>query len=305
MFRKQDAILLLVSFSSMALGVFLPQLADPLTYAPMILVMFLLFLSFLNIDLKQILAPALSAPGGTVLLLLGKTIILPTAAFFVFHFCWPKYELAVLLMAGASTAVLAPFFSSLLKANVVLTAAIVILSSMLMPFTLPGLVAILSGKTLTVSFLPMMIMLAIMVFFPAFGGQACTRWLPAVTGWLIRHNFPLALMAIGVTNVGVFSRYSGYFLDNPSLALEALIAGSVLVVANLLAGYLPLKSMKPSFRSTAMVCIAFPNYILILVFSSQFFGPTEATFAATYSIPFFLQLLPLRSLLSSSLPADK
>jgi BASS family bile acid:Na+ symporter len=297
MFRKQDAILLLVSFSSMALGVFLPRLAGPLTYAPMSLVMFLLFLSFLSVDLRRILAPALSAPFGTALLLLGRTVLLPVAGFFLFHLIWPKYELAALVMAGASTAVLAPFFSSLLKADVLLTAAIVILSSLLLPFTLPPLVAALSGQTLSVSLLPMMSMLAMMIFVPALAGQACTRWLPGLADWLVGRNFPLALIAIGVTNVGVFSRYSGYFLQSPALALEALLAGSLLVVAIMLVGPWPFRRMEPAFRATALVCTVFPNYILILAFSSQFFGPTEATFAATYSIPFFLQLLPLRRLL--------
>ncbi|MEZ4600561.1 MAG: hypothetical protein R2940_12305 [Syntrophotaleaceae bacterium] len=297
MFRKQDMILLLVSFSSMAMGVFLPALARPLTYAPMSLVMFLLFLSFLSVDLRRILRPVLSAPVGTGLLLIGKCVLLPVGAYALFHLFWPKFALAALLLAGASTAVLAPFFSNLLKADVLLTASIVIMSSLLLPFTLPPLVAVLSGETMTVSLIPMMSMLAMMIFVPALAGQACTRWLPDLTRWFLGHHFPLALIAIGVTNIGVFSRYSRYFLETPLLALEALAAASLLVVLVLLISPWPLLLAGSAFRDTALICTVFPNYILILAFSSQFFGPVEATFAATYSIPFFLQLLPLRRFL--------
>jgi BASS family bile acid:Na+ symporter len=299
MFRKQDAILLLVSFTSMALGVFLPGLARPLTYAPMSLVMFMLFLSFLSVDLRRILVPAMSAPAGTAVLLIGKNLVLPVIGFLVFHLCWPKYELAALLMAGASTAVLAPFFSSLLKADVLLTASVVIMSSLILPFSLPPLVSALSGHTMSVSLLPMMAMLAVMVFIPALAGQACTHWLPDTANWLLRHHFPLALLAIGVTNIGVFSRYSKYFLANPALALEALLAACLLVALILLIVPWSFLRTEPAFRSTALICTVFPNYILILAFSSQFFGPVEATFAATYGIPFFLQVLPLRRLVKA------
>ncbi len=68
----------------------------------------------------------------------------------------------------------------------------------------------------------------------------------------------------------------------------------------LLAGPLLFRGTKPEFRATALVCTLFPNYILILAFSGQFFGPAEATFAATYSVPFFLQVLVLRKLIGVS-----
>ncbi len=298
MFRQREVILLVCSFSTMALGVFLPRLAGPLAWAPMTFVMFLLFLSFLSIDVRRILSHTLTTPVATALVLVGKIILLPISSYFLFHLFWPRYELAALLMAGASTAVLAPFFSALLQADVLLTAGIVILSSLLLPFSLPPLVAALSGRTLDVGVLPMMKMLAMMVFIPALLGQACTRRLPRTAGWLLGRRYPLSLLAIGITNIAVFSRYSGYFVRNPALALEAVLAGSLLVVWVLLCGPLAFFRTGPSFRATALVCTVFPNYILILAFSSQFFGPVEATFAAVYSIPFFLQLLPLRRLLS-------
>ncbi len=35
------------------------------------------------------------------------------------------------------------------------------------------------------------------------------------------------------------------------------------------------------------------NYVLVIVFCSEFFGPLEATLAAVYSIPLFTLLVPL------------
>lgn len=294
MFRKKDAILLLTSYGTMALGIFLPQIADPLRYAPVGFVMLLLLLSFLAIDVRGLLTHALKAPVVTLGLLMVKTVLMPLAVYGIFHLAWPGYELAALLVAGASTAVLAPFFANLFDADVVLTAAVVILSSLLLPFTLPPLVWGLAGKAMQVGVLPMVQMLALMIFVPALSGRVCARWLPRTTEWLLGNSYPLSLLAVGLTNLGVFSRYSEYFLKTPQQALEAMAAGSLMVACLMtLAGWY-CRRMEPVVRSTSLVCLLFPNYILILAFSCQFFGPQEATFAATYSVPFFLQLLFLR-----------
>jgi len=37
------------------------------------------------------------------------------------------------------------------------------------------------------------------------------------------------------------------------------------------------------------------NNVLVVVFSSRFFGPLEPTVAGLYTIPFYLVLLPLRA----------
>ena len=304
MFRKQDALLLITSFATMALGIFLPGLAVPLKQVPMACVMFLLLLSFLAIDLGQVLRRTLDAPLVTVRLLAIKCLLLPVGAFVLYHYCWPDYQLAALLVAGASTAVLAPFFARLFEADAGLTAALVILSSLLLPFTLPPLVASLAGKSLQVSVIAMIEMLALMIFAPALAGRACQRWLPRPAEWLLQRSYPLSLLAVALTNLGVFSRYSHYFLHNAALALEAIAAGSLLVAVVLLFGPVLFRGTPPQLRATALVCTVFPNYILILAFSGQFFGPVEATFAATYSVPFFLQVLVLRKLIGDSVDKE-
>lgn len=303
MFRKQDLLLLLTSYATIALGVFLPQLAGPLAYAPTGLVMFLLFLSFLAIDLRGLLTHAVTAPRFMAWLLATKAVLLPVAVFGLFHLLWPRYELAALLVAGASTAVVAPFFAGLFEADLVLTAAAVILSSLLLPFTLPPLVGWLAGQTFHVAVLPMVRMLALMIFVPAVLGRVSRRRLPRLTDRLLARSYPLSLLSVGVTNLAVFSRYSRFFMQQPQRALEAVAAACLMVVAVLAVGPWLFGGQPRAQRATSLVCLVFPNYILILAFSCQFFGPLEATFAATYSVPFFLQILFLRRVIGGERPS--
>ena len=41
----------------------------------------------------------------------------------------------------------------------------------------------------------------------------------------------------------------------------------------------------------SMACL---NNVLVLVFSSQFFGPLAVTLAAMYMLPFFAMIIPIR-----------
>lgn len=60
MFRLNDLILLLVIFSSMLVGILFPEPASVFQPYPLYLMMFLLFLSFLPIELDDIWRPETS-----------------------------------------------------------------------------------------------------------------------------------------------------------------------------------------------------------------------------------------------------
>jgi BASS family bile acid:Na+ symporter len=45
---------------------------------------------------------------------------------------------------------------------------------------------------------------------------------------------------------------------------------------------------------SSIIAFGIMNNVLVLVLSSQFFSPIEATVAAMYTIPFFALIVPLR-----------
>ena len=70
----------------------------------------------------------------------------------------------VLLLSGISTGVVAPFISGLLGASTLLVLMMVVVSSLLSPFSHPALVSLLVGRTIEISFLFMVKILAMVVF---------------------------------------------------------------------------------------------------------------------------------------------
>ena len=132
---------------------------------PMVFMMMLLFLSFLSIPIESILQKA----RGCGLRLCGwlalKLVILPIGLFYMTRAVSTEYALTALLLGGISTGVVSPFFSTLLNANTPLVIMMVTASSILVPFTLPVLVA-LWRQTLVISLPAMVRLLAQVIFAP-------------------------------------------------------------------------------------------------------------------------------------------
>jgi BASS family bile acid:Na+ symporter len=294
MFRLNDVILLLVIFSSMIGGILLPRFGSVFQPYPLYLMMFLLFLSFLSIKIDTVWQTIQHSSRAVLWLSLLKLIILPTAVHFLFRIFYPSYAVAVLLLTGISTGVVAPFISSLVQANGPLVLVIVVISSLMVPLTLPALVEFLVGQTIEISFVGMVRMLCLIVFVPILAVELLRRLIPGLLESLMKWRFPVSLIIFAVINLGVFSKYAGFFQQNPLIIMEATLVAFILGGIYLLVGFLV--SWKESVKNqlSSIICLGNVNNVLVIVFASEFFGPLEPTLSAMYMIPFFGLILPLR-----------
>jgi len=294
MFRLNDVILLLVIFSSMIGGILLPRFGSVFQPYPLYLMMFLLFLSFLSIKIDTVWQTIQHSSRAVLWLSLLKLIILPTAVYFLFRIFYPSYAVAVLLLTGISTGVVAPFISSLVQANGPLVLVIVVISSLMVPLTLPALVEFLVGQTIEISFVGMVRMLCLIVFVPILAVELLRRLIPGLLESLMKWRFPVSLIIFAVINLGVFSKYAGFFQQNPLIIMEATLVAFILGGIYLLVGFLV--SWKESVKNqlSSIICLGNVNNVLVIVFASEFFGPLEPTLSAMYMIPFFGLILPLR-----------
>jgi len=256
--------------------------------------MFLLFFSFLPIKIGAIW-DTLKKEGKTVLWLsFLKLIAVPVVVYFLFKVFYPRYALAALLLTGISTGVVAPFISSILNANSFLVLVMVVISSPLVPFTLPVLVKVLVGQSIEIPFLGMMRMLCMVILVPIIMVQVLRHFIPSLLESLMKIRFPVSLLVFAIINLGVFSKYSVFFYQNPGIILEATIVGIVLGCIYVVLGIISMYKAPVNDRIAASISFANMNNVLVIVFSSQFFGPLEPTLAAMYMIPFFVLILPLR-----------
>jgi len=278
----------------MLMGVLLPRIGSLFQPFVLYLMMLLLFLSFLTIKMDTIYLTLKNSVGTIALLAVVKTIVLPIGVYFLFKAMCPSYALAALLLSGISTGVVAPFISNVVKANSPLVLVMVVITSLLAPFTLPAIIKILLARSVDISLFAMIRTLCLVVFVPIFAVETLRRIKPGVIGGIMRRQFPISLAIFFIINMGVFSQYADFFYQEPATILTALAVAVVLSGIYLLVGILFLLPGSLENQLAGVISLGNMNSVLIIVFASQFFGPLEATLAAMYHFPFFGLILPLK-----------
>ena len=294
MFRKNDLILLVVTFGSIGFAIAFPERCSVFLPYPLYLMMVFLFFSFLKIEFVKIFQNVKKNASILLTLCLFKLILLPAALYGLALIFWPRYALPILLLSGVSTGVVAPFLGGLLGASVLLVLMMVAFSSLLVPFTLPTMVKLLAGHSVDLSFLSMVKFLAMVVFTPAAINILIRRFSPYLTGKLERIQFPASIVMFGLVNLGVFPKYAPFLRERPEAIGGTIVVTVVLSAIYYVAGILVTRGLRKEDRLAGAASFAYMNNVLIIVFSAQFSDPLAPMLAVTYMLPLFGLIVPAR-----------
>jgi BASS family bile acid:Na+ symporter len=292
--RLNDLLLVVVVISSMALSIIYPDLGYPFRALPVYCLMALFFLSYLSIELRAVWEE-LKSHFADILLFIGlKSIILPIILFFVFDRLAPVYALSALLLTGVSTGVVATFISNLVKGNSSLVLVVVVITSALVPITLPALIQTIALTPVEISLFGMIRMLALVIFVPILTVEALRRLAPNILKSLTKNQFPISLVLFSIINLGVFYRYAPFFKKEPRVIVMACLFAVILSAIYCIIGILFFRKSSVENQLAGAVMLGNMNNVLVVVFSSQFFGPVETLVAAMYLLPFYGIVIPLR-----------
>ncbi len=220
--------------------------------------------------------------------------VLPVVLYGLFLLVLPDYAVAVLLLTGVSTGVVAPFMSNLVGGNSARVLVVTVITSILVPFSLPAVVGFVLSKSVHLSFWNMLQVLALAIFVPIAAVQVLRRFAPALLDAANRLSYPVNLAMFALINLGIFSKYSGIFYTDPTLIVEAALVGVILSMLYCATGIFFFRGKSVEDRVAGAVMMGHINNILMVVFCAQFFGPRETMTAAMYLLPFFGLVLPLR-----------
>jgi bile acid:Na+ symporter, BASS family len=294
--RLSDLILFAVVFGSMGAAVLAPEAGIPFQPFLVYFMMALLFLSFLRIDFTVFLDTSLSSVSRLIVLIGVKLVVLPAALYYLTLFIMPDYAIPVLLLSGISTGVVAPFIATVVSADVASVARMVVITSLIVPFSLPTLVKHLAGAEISIPLDLMIQLLAVVIFIPMAAVLLMRRYFPSVLQSISERQFPLSLTLFALCNLAVFSKYSSFFFSNPGSIFVSIAVAYVLSAIYFLVGLLVTPGLNSSERVAAGVSLALMNNVLVIVFSSRFFGPLSPTLAAMYMFPFYTLIVPAKLL---------
>ncbi len=292
--RLNDLILLAVVFVSMAWAILFPTTGKVFHPLLLPLMMILLFLSFLGIDFSALTDTSRATLSRLGVLVTVKLIALPICLYWITLVLEPDFALPVLLLSGISTGVVAPFMGALVDANPVTIVRMVIVTSVLVPFTLPPLVKALAGASLTIPVFMMFRLLAVAIFLPMAAVWVLRRFAPRFLDKIRRAQFPIAMVLFAAVNLGVFSKYSAFFFGNPGRLVMAVGVAYTVSILYYCVGYILSPGQEVEERIAAAVGMAIVNNVLVIVFSAEFFGPLSPTVAAMYMFPYYTLIVPVK-----------
>ncbi len=293
-FRPRDILLLAVVFSSMAAGICCPRVFAFLQPYPLACLMVLFFMSFLSIRLEAVWEALRLASLPLLSFVVLKMFVLPLVLYGLFVLVLPEYALSALLLTAVSTGVVAPFMSNLVGGNSARVLVVTVITSILVPFSLPAVVEIVLAASVDLSFWDMLRVLALAIFVPIAAVQVLRRVAPRLLEAANRRAYPVNLVMFACITLGVFSKYADIFYNDPALIVEAVAVDMALAAIYAAAGILFFRRSAVEERLAGAVMFAHMNNVLMIVFSAQFFGPRETMTAAMYLVPFFVLVLPLK-----------
>ena len=293
MLRIKDIVLLLVVFGSMAAGVLWPNETRKLGPFLSWFLMGMLFLAFLKVFPSEIWGTLQRYSVKLPLLILAKLIVLPLIIYSIASKLLPAYALGLILLAGASTGLSAPFFSGYVGANIPLVLAMTVVTTLLLPLTLPLLVKILIGRELHFDLIGLVGFLAVLIFLPLLASGFSRRLLPRLSGWLDEQSYPISLVLLAAMNLGAFGLYTPFLKAHHADVVISVLVGSGLAAVMASAGVVLFWFASPQERVAAGGALGWINNVLVIVLGHYFHDPLISVLAALYMVPYYLLIIPL------------
>lgn len=288
-------MLVVLALGGLATGVAFP--AFGLIFSPWTvpLLMSQLFFSFLGVDFQALgrLRPDDALEVGVIGA--AKLFLVPVLSWAIAAWLAPAWALPVLLMSGVSTGVTAPFIATLLGASPHRMLQLSVLTSVMVPLTLPGLVSLLLGRHLEIPYSHMARLLAVILLPPGILVFLLKRFSPRVALRLERLSVPSGIVLFFFINLAIIAPFAGQVTGHVDRVLVSLGMATLLTVTFTSFG-LGMSRFRPFgldglSAALGLTCI---NNVLVAVFAARFFGPDPTLLAVLYMFPYFLLIFPMR-----------
>lgn len=283
---KKDYILIAVLYGSLLAGVFFPGTSAAVSETIKYLMMTMLFLAFIKISPADVGRALMSNWGGMIWGTLLRLVVAPAVAYWVTLALYPPLALPILLLAGASTGVSAPFFTSLCRGNISYCLVMAVLTSLILPISLPVMVKVLSHATLNYDLTAMALFLAMIIFVPLGAAFVFRMLTPGLLEPMNRMSYPISLVVIAGINFGALGRYVPYLKTNPEQILYCAICSIGLAMVLAFLGWSSTRSRNWADRVAASGSQIWINNILIIALAVHMNQQLAATLGAFYMIPF-------------------
>ena len=284
---KKDYILIAVLYGSLLAGIFFPELSATVSGTIKYLMMTMLFLAFIKIAPTDVGCALLSNWAGMIWGTLLRLVFAPAMAYWITLALYPPLALPILLLAGASTGVSSPFFTSLCLGNISYCLVMAVVTSLILPISLPVMVKVLAHATLDYNLTAMALFLAMIIFVPLAAAFVFRALTPGLLEPMNRMSYPISLVVVAGINFGALGRYVPYLKTNPEQILYCAVFSIGLALVLALLGWSSTRVRNWADRVAASGSQVWINNILIIALAVHMNQPLAATLSVFYLIPLY------------------
>lgn len=282
---------------ALLLGFLAPSVFAPMNAYATFLLQAIFFLSSLKIDLRGIFRE-LHDWKAVSLVTLFMLLILPAVTYALFRPLFPDLAIPLLLLAAMPAGMTSPLFTEMLGGNVSLALVATVTTSLFAPFTIPLIVTLFGGETVTLDTVSMFLTLFQVIFLPFFLAQG-TRMLLG-TGRIDKAKKGAAVLSVTLVCLllaSIVAKYSDEMIDRFHMeAVWQLLGMFFFFVLVHVAAYSLVWWRDTRDRLTITLCVVYMNFTLAIFLAQEFFPDPDVVFFTMLSIiPWNIGIILFRS----------
>lgn len=282
---SRDYVLITVLYGTLLLGIIFPEASQFMAPTIKYFMMMLLFLSFIRIAPGDVWQSLRSTAPAIVLGGIVRLILVPVLVYYAVDALFPWLALPILLLAGMPTGVAAPFFVSLCRGNISFTLVMAIVTSLLVPFTLPLMVDMVHGVTLDYDLLSLGLFLAMIIFIPLIASFVLRGVSPRLLDRVNGVTYPLSLIVIAAVNFGALGRYVPYLQANLDQLVIALVTVLLMTVTMAAIGWWTIPGKGWENRMASAGSQLWINNVMLIALAVHLDDPIAAILGVLYFLP--------------------
>jgi len=252
-------------------GVFLPAYArvfdsDGVKYALVVVLTF----SFLKIDLAEILGHV-RRPLLLSYALVMNLAVMPALTFVAALACGPETRLGLVMLVAMPTGVAAAAICGMVGGSTGLTLLLCVLSSLLAPLTIPGVLYVLFGANVAIEYGSLFLTLFFLIAVPLVVSQLVKRLMKRVAETVKTRGGGVSVLILCCIIMSVISSQAAFIRENVGDVLGILAALYVTFVALQFVSYVMGFRLARNEKLALSVSKTIMNNALGIVVATQFF----------------------------------
>lgn len=255
--------------------------------------MAVLFFTFLKIDISKlrILNKKLKV---IILTLILHLIILPLTVFFVLKILNVENYLilSLLLFASVPAGVASVSITDILDGDTILSTAIVILTHLIAPITIPLLFFILLRKIIQIDYLHISIILIKLIFIPLIAAQIFKNVFVSAANTISKNNKIITTTILLILGTTVTAINYNYIMDYPLQAVKYILMSIPIYLSFIIIPFYLTKGLKPEERISIFATKAFMNVTIGVVLAISILDEKASLVLTLAQIPWSLMIFP-------------